>query len=166
VLPVIDDGRVVYAQLRVVEPGPDGPRYLNPRSDLAANPRIARIRPVEVAHPEVIVTEGIIDGLSAASAGYRAVAVLSATLGDEAVAAHLAKLPWPVVLGFDGDEAGQAGASRLGTLLATRGRPSVTLDNPSGDLNDALQHSADWPTELAGRVAATRGTTHLAIGGR
>src|SRR2546423_11234807 len=76
VLPVIRDGHAVYAQLRVPDAQPDRPRYLNPTSDLATNPRIARVRPAEVRHPQVVVTEGAIDALCAAAAGYRAVGVL------------------------------------------------------------------------------------------
>ncbi|HNG24887.1 MAG TPA: hypothetical protein PLC03_13040, partial [Microthrixaceae bacterium] len=81
VLPTIADGRAVYAQIRVPHPDPDRPRYLNPRADLASNPKLTRMRPAERRHPEFIVTEGAIDALSAATAGYRAVGVLSATYG-------------------------------------------------------------------------------------
>ena len=41
VLPVIADGHSVYAQLRVPHPQPDRPRYLNPTSDFATNPRLS-----------------------------------------------------------------------------------------------------------------------------
>jgi DNA primase len=96
----------------------------------------------------VVVTEGSIDALSAAAAGYRAVAVLSATYGDEAVAVALAKLPHPLVLAFDADEAGRAGAERLASLLEARQRPPVVLDLGNGDLNDAMCRSDNWAVEL------------------
>ena len=60
-LPVMDEGRAIYAQVRVPHPRPDRPRYLNPSGDLAPNPRIARFRPASVQHPEVIITEGAMD---------------------------------------------------------------------------------------------------------
>jgi hypothetical protein len=148
VLPAIENGHAVYAQIRVPHPNRDRPRYLNPTSDLATNPRLSRARPVETRHPEVIVTEGAIDALSAAAAGYRAVAVLSATYADEAVAVALAKLPHPVVLAFDADDAGRAGADRLAALLDARQRPPVLLDLGAGDLNDAMRRSDDWSTRL------------------
>lgn len=148
VLPAIHDGRAVYAQLRVPHPRPNRPRYLNPTSELASNPRLARTRPVEVRHPEVVVTEGAIDALSAAAAGYRSVAVLSATYGDEAVATALAKLPHPLVLAFDADDAGRAGAGRLASLLEARQRPPVVVDLGNGDLNDAMCRSDNWSAEL------------------
>lgn len=167
VLPVIDNRHIVYAQVRVVDQAAEGPRYLNPRTDLAPNPRIARIRPTTATHPEVIVTEGTIDALSAAAAGYRAVAVLSATIGDEAVATHLARLQWPLVLAFDGDDAGQAGAHRLGALLQAHGRPASTLELPPGsDLNDQLLTSADWSRDLAGQISAARPQVGIAAPAR
>jgi hypothetical protein len=148
VLPVIENGRAVYAQIRIPHPRTDGPRYLNPASHLAMNPRLSRARPAALGHPEVVVTEGEIDALSAASAGYRAAAILSASYGDEAVAVSLAKLPHPLVIAFDADEAGRAGASRLEALLVARQRPLVVVDLGRGDLNDAMRRSDDWPTEL------------------
>ncbi len=148
VLPVIDKGHAVYAQLRITHPKPDRPRYLNPASGLATNPRLSRARPLGARHPEVVVTEGAIDALSAAAASYRAVAVLSAAYGDEAVAVALAKLPHPLVIAFDADDAGRSGADRLATLLVARQRPPVVLDLGTGDLNDAMRQSDDWPTRM------------------
>ena len=162
VLPVIAEGHAVYAQLRVPHPQPDRPRYLNPTSDLATNPRLSRARPVEPRHPEVVVTEGAIDGLSAAAAGYRTVAVLSAAYGSEAVAVALAKLPHPLVIAFDADAAGRASADRLASLLEARQRPPVVLDLGTGDLNDAMRHSDDWPARMQHGVdsaMAERSTT-------
>jgi hypothetical protein len=148
VLPVLHDGRAVYAQLSAPNPQPDQSRYLNPTSDFATNPRVARVRPVEARHSEVVVTEGTIDALSAAAAGYRAVAVLSAAYGDEAVAIALARLPHLLIIAFDADDAGRAGADRLASLLQARQRPPVVVDLGDGDLNDAMRRSNDWPREL------------------
>jgi len=153
VLPAIENGHAVYAQIRVPHPKPDRPRYLNPSSDLATNPRLSRARPVETRHREVIVTEGAIDALSAATAGYRAVAVLSAAYGDEAVASSLAKLPHPLVIAFDADDAGRAGAHRLASLLEARQRPPVVMDLERGDLNDTMRRADDWPDRMARTVA-------------
>jgi hypothetical protein len=166
VLPVILDGHAVYAQLRVPHPHGDRPRYLNPTSDLATNPRLARVRPVDVRHPQVVVTEGAIDALSAAAAGYRAVAVLSAAYGDEAVAVALAKLPHPLIIAFDADDAGRIGADRLASLLEARQRPPVVLHLGNGDLNDAMLRSNDWPAQLHAAVdSALRSRGHdLAVG--
>jgi hypothetical protein len=155
VLPVISCGRAVYAQIRVTRPRGDGPRYLNPTADLAANPRLARIRPTDCQHPEVIVAEGTIDALSAAAGGYRAVALLSATYSDESEALALSRLPHPVVLALDADDAGRAGAQRLAALLEARHRPPVVLDLGAGDLNDAMRRSVEWPAQFASAVERT-----------
>lgn len=161
VLPVVAGGQVIYAQVRVPNPKPDRPRYLNPTADLAPNPRLARFRPPSVHHPEVIVAEGSIDALSANAVGYRSVAVLSAGYPDRAVAHALSRLPHPLVIAFDADDAGREGADRLAHLLRAELRPAVVVDLGRGDLNDALRHSPSWATELpslVGRVGAqTRG---------
>jgi hypothetical protein len=155
VLPVITDGHAVYAQVRVPHPRPDGPRYLNPTSDLAPNPRLAYFRPAVQQHREVIVTEGAIDALSAAAAGFRAAAVLSAAYPDQAVAHELSRLPEPLVMAFDQDDAGKAASHRLTALLDAQQRHPVNLVLPPGDLNDALVHSSNWSKELELRVNAS-----------
>ena len=156
VLPVFARGEVVYLQVRVPRPKPDRPRYLNPTADLAPNPKLARFRPPVVEHPEVIVTEGSIDALSANAAGYRAVAVLSAGYPDRSVAHALSRLPHPLVVAFDADEAGQAGAARLVDLLQGELRPAAVLTLDHGDLNDSLRRSSDWSQELENRTHDAR----------
>ncbi len=93
VLPVLEDGSAVYAQIRIPHPRTDGPRYLNPSGDLASNPRLARFRPPECCHREIIVTEGAIDALSANVAGFRSVAILSAAYPDRLIAHELSVFP-------------------------------------------------------------------------
>lgn len=152
VLPVIQDGQAIYAQIRVPRPWNGGSRYYNASDDLAANPRVARCRPTRCLHPEVLVTEGHIDGLSAAAAGFRAVAVLGAGYPDASVALALARLPHPLVVVFDPDGQGRAGAERLAALLDHHQRAPRLLELDEGDLNHTHQHSADWSRELPARV--------------
>lgn len=158
VLPVLVEDQAVYAQVRVPHPGPDRPKYLNPTASLAPNPRVTRVRPLERLHREIVVTEGTIDALSAAAAGYRAVGVLSATYGDEAVAVALARLPEPLVLALDADDAGRAATARLSALLQARDRNPVQLDLGTGDLNDAMRRSDDWSARLEAAVECAIGS--------
>jgi hypothetical protein len=161
----VDRGRTVYAQVRVPKPRIDGPRYLNPTAELARNPRLSRVRPVTCDYREIVVTEGAIDALSAAAAGYRAVAVLGAAYADEAVALELARLPHPLVLVFDADEAGATAGRRLAALLQAHRRPPVVLDLGHGDINDALLRSGDWTHDLAAAISAqSRTHGHEAMG--
>jgi hypothetical protein len=164
VLPVIVDGHAVYAQIRVTHPRPDGPRYLNPSGALAANPRLAHFRPTEERHREVIVTEGAIDALSAATAGYRSVAILSAAYPDQAIAHQLSRLPHPLVIAFDHDAAGRAAAERLTSLLDAHQRHPVNLALPAADLNEALVQSSHWAQELEQRVRGCLANQPDAIG--
>ena len=154
VLPVLVDGHAVYAQIRLIDGGPNGLRYLNPNGELAPNPRLGHFRPAEQLHREVIVTEGAIDALSAAVAGFRSVAVLSAAYPDQTVALGLSRLPEPLVLALDGDDAGRAAAQRIEALLHSHLCAARNVPLPGGDLNDVLLLSSNWPTELALRVRA------------
>ncbi|MDZ7734502.1 MAG: toprim domain-containing protein [Acidimicrobiia bacterium] len=163
VLPALHEGDAVYAQIRIPHPRPDGPRYLNPTGDLATNPRLAKFRPPETQHREVIVTEGAIDALSANVAGYRSIAILSAAYPDQAIAHELSRLPHPLVLAFDQDEPGQQAAERLATLLDAEGRHAAQLSLPIGDLNDALCDSANWARELRLRTNAARDARHREV---
>jgi DNA primase len=148
-------GAPVYAQLRVLRPRGDQPRYLNPSAGLLENPRLTRLRPTEVRCRPVLVTEGAIDALTAASAGYRAVAILGAGYPDRLVAEHLARLTGPIVLAFDPDPAGNLGSDRLAVLLAARQRPALRLPPDVGDLNDRrIATEGDWSRRLDELVAA------------
>lgn len=161
VLPAIVNATPVYTQIRVPHPRANRPRYLNPTSDLAPNPRLARFRPTQPRHPDVIVTEGAIDALSATTAGYRAIAVLSAGYPDQAIAHALSRLPHPLVIAFDPDPAGRGGAQRLTALLHAHHRPAAVIDLDRGDLNDALLGARDWPTQLESQVRAALERTRV-----
>lgn len=154
VLPVIRNSEAIYAQIRVPHPWEGGSRYYNASDDLAANPRIARCRPTRCLHPEVLVTEGHIDGLSAAAAGYRAVSILGAAYPDATVALALARFTHPLVIAFDPDGQGRDGAQRLAALLDTHQRHPLVLELDRGDLNDIHRHATDWHRELPTRVRA------------
>lgn len=157
VLPVLVDGQACYAQLRLLGASRSFPKYLNISDKLARNPRVGLYEPArQLDFPferrEVVVTEGIIDALSAAAGGYRAAAVLSASYGDSAAAVMLARLPGQLVVAFDPDPAGRAGSERLVQLLNAQHRRPGVLVLARGDLNENLVRAQDWPAELAGRV--------------
>jgi DNA primase len=157
VLPVLVDGRACYAQLRLLGAPRHFPKYLNTSDTLARNPRLGIYEPARYfdfpfERREVIVTEGIIDALSAAAGGYRSAAVLGASYGDPAAAAALARLPGQLVVAFDPDPAGRAGSERLVQLLNAQHRRPGVLVLARGDLNENLAQAHDWPVELAGRV--------------
>jgi DNA primase len=124
---------------------------------LAPNPRLGLYRPArQFVFPferrELVVTEGIIDALSAAAGGYHAAAVLSASYADPVTAITLARRAAPLVVAFDPDPAGRAGAERLVRLLNAQGRRPGVMALSRGDLNQHLVKAHDWPVELAGRV--------------
>lgn len=155
VLPVLgDDGRAAYLQARYLHP-PSGRKYDNPAAHLGGpSPRVAEVRLAGPGRDRdvVLVCEGIPDALTAAQHGHRAVAVLGAGLPDDRVAAALADR-FPVeqlVVAFDADARGRAGAERLQALLADAGADSrmERLDVPEayGDLNS-------WQQAAGGRFA-------------
>lgn len=158
VLPTLTaDGQACYVQLRTLGADPDFPRYLSCQDTLARNPRIGIYRPARSngygsEATDMVITEGVIDALSATAAGYSAVAYLGADLPDRTTAVMLARLDRRLIIAFDPDPAGRAGAYRLTQLLRERRRDAAVMDLKSGDLNACLVGSVEWPLELAGRI--------------
>ena len=117
------------------------------------------------------MTEGVADGLVAAQAGFPTVGVLGSQYPDRRVVDSItttmerspALAAATVVVCFDGDPSGRAGAERLCGLLAERGIPQRQLSPPDGhDLTDwARAAGATWASGLgaAGSVAAATSPT-------
>jgi hypothetical protein len=162
VFPALDQtGAVRYLQSRGLNPN-NGPKYLNPAAELAANPRLAWAVTAQSPRPGLLVIcEGIPDSLTAAQAGYRAVAVLGSHAPDAAVAAELARRAhrdrYRLVAVPDNDEAGHAWGRRLQRLLGEHGAAlTVTTPPLSGaDLNDWSRHDPNWTASI-GAVIPTR----------
>lgn len=136
------DQTAMYCQTRYLDPSAAGrPKYDNPLSAVAANPRVAPLRTPELIPelaPLVVVTEGIPDGLAAAHLGARVAAVVGAANHGPLVAARLDRL-YPsatFLIVFDADHAGQRGGALLGANLAALER-TVVLGSPPppDDLN-------------------------------
>lgn len=152
VLPVLARGEAIHAQLRLVTPAPGQPAYLNPMPTVGGHPHLALLRPAARRHPEIIVTKGIIDGLSANAAGYRAAALLAPGHAGAEVVLQLSRLNGPLVMGLPPDGPAHEAGDRLTKHLAAHGRPAPRLDALPGDLNDALVASHDWPRKLTAHV--------------
>jgi hypothetical protein len=156
VLPVLAKDEAIYVQLRLINPQPHQPTYLNPLANgTTRHPRLGLYRPPRRQQPEILVTNGIIDALSANAAGYRAAAVLSPGLADAEVAVHLSRLHGPLVLALDPTGPGDEASDRLMHHLTTRGRRPAMLPVLNRDLNEALVGSNDWPRKLAAHVRNT-----------
>ena len=142
------DGRVTYVQARYLDPAPDRPKYDNPASRIAANPRIGWVNPARVTdRNHLVVCEGVIDALSVAGVGTSAVAVLGATYVDERVARDVASRAAgrQVLIAFDGDNAGRNAGETLASALASVGCPSRALPLPDGcDMNSVLGRDNRW----------------------
>ena len=167
VLPVLGpDGEAAYLQSRYLNPR--GHKYDNPAAALAgALPRVAEVRlPRPADNPDlVVVSEGIPDAMVAAQAGFRAVAVLGAGVPDERTAAALVeRFPTErLVVAFDADAPGQAGAERLEELLAERSAGDrvsrLQVPTAAGDLNGWQQLAGPGFGEQLAQAIATRTTT-------
>ena len=149
VLPTLDiDGGVAYVQARYVETVDGRSKYDNPSSRIATNPRIGWVTPPRVKDgSHLVVCEGMIDALSAASTGTSAVAVLGATYIDDGVAREIAKgsAGRQVVLAFDGDHAGRHAGESLAASLTSSGCNNRVLSIPDGfDVNTMLGKDDRW----------------------
>ena len=125
-------GTITYVQARYLDPPAGRDKYDNPARSHATNPRVAWLHPLEPARRGVlVVSEGVADGLVAAQAGFPTVGVLGSQYPDrrvvDAIAATMERSPAlrgaTVVVCFDADPSGRAGADRLCALLADRGVP-------------------------------------------
>lgn len=162
VLPVLDDdGRAVFTQTRRLGPRVTGARYLNCANRVAPNPRLAIYRSARGSTGPVVVCEGAIDALTAASAGCRSAALLGSTVADERVADRLVALGADtLVLAFDADDAGDRGAAGLAGLLKSRGASAARLRPPdrAPDLNEWSR--AVGAGGLDAIAAAVRASSH------
>lgn len=109
--------------------------------------------------PEVLVTEGPGDGLTAAAVGYDAIMVRGASLAGNAtvvdtIAAWAAGRP--VVVAGDGDRAGQGFSSTLASALTERGLTAKILPVPDGhDLTSWRERDVQaFASELTRAVAS------------
>lgn len=163
VLPVCEDGRPVFAQLRLLSSGPK--RYLNASAELGPNPRLGLYEPAGEPRPCTLITEGVIDALSAASAGYRGAALLGAAIpglssrnpAAERLEERLRTLPGRLVSALDADAAGDRGSKRLQELVTPRDRNLARLRLPAGfnDLNDWMRSSSDWQRQVETELRTT-----------
>ena len=168
VFPALNDSRhPVYLQARYLDPPPDRGKYDNPSARHGSNPRATSVEASDQASGgATVVTEGMPDALAAASVGYDAVAVLGAGLPDRRVAEHLAGRRGLLVIAFDADDAGRAGAARLVDHLRDLGRPDVVaVEPPLADLNTwlidrgrcAVRRQFDLSISLTSRCRAPQG---------
>jgi hypothetical protein len=143
------DREPVYFQARYLEPPPNRGKYDNPSAVHGSNPRVAAIEPATRAVGPIIVTEGVPDALAAATAGYRAAAVLGAGLPDRRVAENLARRGGVLAIAFDADDAGRAGSARLREMLSCVGTTSVLeIAPPESDLNSwVVAHGSESVTK-------------------
>jgi hypothetical protein len=123
-----------------------------PPSPRTRHPRLGLYRPARRQHPEILVTNGVIDALSANAAGYPAAAVLSPGLADAEVAVHLSRLDGPLVLVLGPDGPANEATGRLAHFLTARGRRPALLSTLDGDVNESLVASNNWPRKLAAHV--------------
>ena len=158
VFPALDsDGAIAYLQTRYIDPGEHRSKYDNPASRLGDNPRHGWTQPVGPPKQPVIVCEGFPDALTASGAGYTTVAVLGALNATPALAERIAPRIGgrPVIVAFDGDDAGRSASRILTGALARHGIMVVELPLPSGaDLNSWV-HTARQVPELGPTLRPT-----------
>ena len=115
------DGELAYTQVRNLD-GQAPSKYTNPRPLHGTLPTVTFPRSAPSDGP-VVVSEGILDGLIVAQAGYRSAALISATsitAGPTSPAADAIRRHAngnTIVLALDGDNAGRAATKRLRTQL-------------------------------------------------
>ncbi|MEL6894142.1 MAG: toprim domain-containing protein, partial [Actinomycetota bacterium] len=158
VFPCLDpDGHLVYFQARFLDPQHAGMKYANPARSIAPNPKLAWHRPVTHRDDKqaLVIAEGIPDGLVVAGAGIRAVSVLGAAAAHADIAQMIARSvqrsdpAMPVMVCFDADHAGHAGADALLANLELEGANAHRVVPPDGlDLNDWALRDGSWARSI------------------
>lgn len=161
VVPVMEDDRVVLAELHPISAPAGRPRILRAGAPV---PAVALVRPATPARPCVVVTAGLLDALAAGAAGFYGAAVLSQRTGVsdvDGVAERLRRLDAPVVLALAAKGPG-APAPGLPIALAERGVRVARLHLPAdvGDLNGWMLRSLDWPRTLAAAMRSAWACEH------
>ena len=150
VLPVMTaQGEVVFAQSRALNPASLG-KYFNPvarlegKAEVAVpNPGIGWLQPAEPPGRDdpVVLCEGITDAIAARPAGFECGCVIGTgnAVRDEVVGAVIAHAEGrPVVLCFDGDDAGVKVAAKVVGQLRAAGCAAGAVAFEGMDLTDAL----------------------------
>ncbi|MFP5377867.1 MAG: bifunctional DNA primase/polymerase [Acidimicrobiia bacterium] len=146
VVPALDGGRLVAVHLR--------PLAATGRP-ASSHPGAVVVQPPTARGPCVVVTDDVVDALSASAGGYRAAAVQSGA--DRAMVAALLRLGAPLVLAV---EEGSGAAEDLGDGLVAAGARVARLVPPGPGLNAQMLGSHDWPRELAGALRCAWACQH------
>ena len=165
VLPTLDfNGNVTYVQARYLDKVDGRPKYDNPASRIAANPRISWVnRATATDSNHLVVCEGVIDALSVASLGTPAVAVLGATYVDQQIARAVASRAAGrlILVAFDGDNAGRKASETFTASLQSAGYPSRVLALPDGsDINSEVGRDNRWIVHQQFPKTSERGAGH------
>jgi DNA primase catalytic core len=130
VFPVFgENGEIGTVYGRAIDDGGKHDRHL-----FLAGPQRGVWNPAALRSAEVIVTEGIIDGLTWWCAGYRNVTTAYSAKGlpEELLLALVAAKVVRVFLSFDRDEAGDRGAAAVAAQLAAHGIEAYRIMFPPG----------------------------------
>ena len=130
VFPVIaENGEIGTVYGRAIDDGGKHDRHL-----FLPGPQRGVWNPAALRSAEVIVTEGIIDGLTWWCAGYRNVTTAYSAKGlpEELLLALVAAKVVRVFLSFDRDEAGDRGAAAVAAQLAAHGIEAYRIMFPPG----------------------------------
>ena len=141
VLPITNnDGDLTYAQSRSLRPG--GPKYINPKSQVAVNPTISIL---ESRHDgPMFLTEGVADALVLTQHGHNASALIGTgmTSRDTWVQPLTdASNGRQILLAFDNDPAGHSAAQHATHQLHNVGHTPLVLPVPAPDISDWANRS-------------------------
>lgn len=145
-------------QARALEPDAKV-RWYGPRSPEGASWSKLAWFPGGTDYPEIMITEGPGDGLTAAGIGYDSVAIRGAALGGTSSVVDTL-VSWcegrPVVVAGDGDHAGREFSARLARTLTDKGLEVRRLGVPDGlDLSSWRERDpAGFAAEIAAAIAA------------
>lgn len=146
-------GVPVYVQCRLLNP--QHHKYANPRREHGSIPAVSFPRGTDNS-AMLLVTEGVPDGLIAATAGFTAASVAAVTTITSATAAAITthSRGRRIVLAFDNDPAGCAATVHLRELIS--GDVAVLRLPPNSDLTDTYNQRNTWAQDTNYAASSTR----------
>ena len=161
VLPITNHaGELTYAQSRTLRPG--GPKYLNPKSQIATNPTISIVN--ADADGPMFLTEGIADALVLTQQGHNASALIGTGMTSRDTWVQpltAAAQSRQILLAFDNDPAGHTAAQQATNQLQRVGVRPLVLPVPAADISEwANASQSTFGKELSQMTRAAEPAPH------
>jgi len=131
IIPFVENSEIFYFQARAL--GEQTPKYLNPSDDW---PRPSHILyPFDEEADSLVVCEGPLDAISLQLQGVNATCTMGCSVSEYQVEA-LKEFKGRIIIGYDNDDAGRRGVSKLDYLRRIKRMADLYICHPPSEVKD------------------------------